>query len=133
MPTLRTLADLQDEFCGLWADLRKVDLILTLLADPANRTRADFARSRTGDFNRLVYLLGHRAASMLTVPLSGLATRRLGIALRLSFREGSRLAFAAAPQLLDDLFQLGDPTLLLGDPAPELRVFLKELFGSRHV
>jgi hypothetical protein len=133
MSTLSTLADLQDEFCGLRADLRKVDLVLTLLADPANRPRADFTRSRAGDFNRLVHVLGHRPTSALAVPLSGLATRLLRIALRLSFREGSGLAFAAAPQLLDDLLQLSDPTLLLGDSTPELRVLLKDFFESRHV
>ncbi|HKI03019.1 MAG TPA: hypothetical protein VKK31_13670, partial [Thermoanaerobaculia bacterium] len=95
---------------------------------------------RAVDSNRFVHGLRNRPTSVLSVPLGGLAAGPLGIALRLPFRERSGLAFAAAPQFLDELLQLSnpaflllDPALLLGDPAPELRILLNDLIVSRHV
>jgi len=139
-PALGTLAIVEDELGRPWTDLRNVNLVLAFLAYPLHWALADLAQRRAADLNRLVDLLGNRPASALSIPLGGLAARRLGVALRLSLRERGGLTFAAASQFLDDLLQLSDlaPLLLdallqLSDPAPKLRVLLKEFLGSWHV
>jgi hypothetical protein len=146
-PTLGALAVVEDEFGRLRADLRQVNLVLAFLAHPMYGALADLAQRRAVDLKGLVDLLGDGPASALSISLGRLTARRLGVALRLSLRERSRLAFAAASQLLDDLLQLSDPALLpldpllllsdptplLGDPASELRVLLKEFLVSWHV
>jgi hypothetical protein len=131
---------MEDELCRPRANLRKINLILTVLAHPAHLALADLTKQRKLDFDRLVNLLGDTPASALSVPLGWLAARRLGVALRLPLRERGCLAFAAATQLLDDLLQLSDPTflllclaLLLSEPASEFIVLLKDFLVSRHV
>ena len=139
MPTLRTLADLQDELGRLRADFRKINLVLAFLAGYTHRAMTNFARQRTVDGNCLIDLLGNRPASALAVLRSGLSARRLGVALRFSLCERTGLPLAATSQLFDDLFQLSDPAfllldeaLLLGDLLSELRVLLKDFLVSRH-
>jgi hypothetical protein len=139
-PTPGALAVMEDEFGRPRADLRQVNLVLAFLAHPMHRALADLAQRRAVHLEGLVDLLRDRPASALSVPLGRLTARPLGVALRLSLRERRGLAFAATSQLLNDLLQLFDPTLLpldppllLSDPASELRVLLKEFLVSWHV
>src|SRR4051794_3238875 len=96
-PALGALAIVEDELGRPWTDLRNVNLVLAFLAYPLHWALADLAQRRAADLNRLVDLLGNRPASALSIPLGGLAARRLGVALRLPRGGGGGWAFAALP------------------------------------
>jgi len=113
-------------------NLRKVNLDLALLAGQAYCAVAALAKHGAVDLNRLIDPRGTRAGSSVAVLLAGLAPRPFGLALRLTFRERSRLALATPPQLLDEFLQLLNLATLLGQPPPELRVLLKEFLVSLH-
>ncbi|HEX3527906.1 MAG TPA: hypothetical protein VH988_12650 [Thermoanaerobaculia bacterium] len=92
------------------------------------------------DLDRLIDSPRARAGSSSAVLLAGLAPRPLGLALRSTLRERSRLTLATPPQLLDEFFQLLDLASLLdkllslpGKLPPELRVLLKEFLVSLHL
>src|SRR6185369_12979969 len=94
---------------------RKIDLDLALLTGQTHRAVAGLAKQGTVDLDRLIDPRRARAGSSVAVLLAGLAPRPFGLALRLTFRERSRLTLATPPQLLDELLQLLDLASLLGD------------------
>jgi hypothetical protein len=132
MSALGALAVVEDELRRPSANLWKIDLVLARLAYRTYRALTEVTLRRAGDINLLVDLIGGRPESALAVLLSGLTARSFGLALRCSLGEWRRLSFAAPPQILNDLLQLRDPTLLLRHSAAKLNVLLKNLVVSRH-
>jgi len=130
----------EDELRRPRANLWQIDLVLVGFALQNNLALTVLTIQRALYLDRLVYPLGPGARRVLAVPISGFASRAFRGVARRPFREGSSLALAPPPQLLDELLQVGDPALqrrdlllLFRHSAAKLSILFKEILVSRHV